>query len=41
MEIAHQHNASVNMESTHPGQVPPGARFTVRFKVDTTTLDPA
>ena len=34
MEIAHQHNASVSMESTHPGQVPPGARFNVRFMAD-------
>ncbi len=41
MEIAHQHNATVNMESTHPGLVPPGARFTVRFKVDTTILEQA
>ena len=38
MEIAHQHNASVSMESTHPGQVPPGARFNVRFVANATAL---
>ena len=37
LEIAHQHNASVSMESTHPGQVPPGARFNVRFVEDATS----
>ena len=37
LEIAHQHNASVSMESTHPGQVPPGARFNVRFVADATS----
>jgi two-component system sensor histidine kinase TctE len=31
MKIAHQHNATVSMEDTRPGQVPPGARFSVRF----------
>jgi len=31
MEIAHQHNASVSLEDTQPGQTPPGARFSVRF----------
>jgi len=31
MEIAHQHHASVSLEDTQPGQVPPGARFSVRF----------
>jgi two-component system sensor histidine kinase TctE len=35
MEIAHQHNATVSMESTHLGRVPPGARFNVRFVADT------
>ncbi len=39
MEIAQQHNASVSMESTHPGQVPPGARFNVRFTADTAASD--
>ena len=39
MEIAQQHNASVSMESTHPGQVPPGARFNVRFTADTAGSD--
>jgi two-component system sensor histidine kinase TctE len=31
MEIAHQHNATVNLEDAHPGKPAPGARFTVRF----------
>jgi two-component system sensor histidine kinase TctE len=31
MEIAYLHNATVAMEDTRPGQVPPGARFNVRF----------
>jgi two-component system, OmpR family, sensor histidine kinase TctE len=31
MEIANQHNATVTLEDTRPGHVPPGARFTVRF----------
>jgi len=31
MEIAHQHHASVSLEETQPGQLPPGARFSVRF----------
>jgi two-component system sensor histidine kinase TctE len=31
LEIAHQHNATVSMEDTRPGHVPPGARFNVRF----------
>ena len=30
-EIAHQHNATVSMEDTRSGQLPPGARFSVRF----------
>ena len=34
MEIAHQHHASVSLEETQPGQVPPGARFSVRFFAD-------
>jgi two-component system sensor histidine kinase TctE len=34
MEIAHQHSATVSMEDTHPGQVPPGARFSVRFTTE-------
>ena len=37
MEIAHQHNATVSMESTHLGRVPPGARFNVRFVADAAT----
>ena len=36
MEIAHQHNATVSMEETRPGQLPPGARFTVRFVAEAT-----
>jgi two-component system sensor histidine kinase TctE len=31
MEIAQQHSATVSLEETRPGHVPPGARFTVRF----------
>ncbi|MCM2295769.1 sensor histidine kinase [Rhodoferax sp.] len=31
LEIAQQHQASVSLEETHPGQTPPGARFAVRF----------
>jgi two-component system sensor histidine kinase TctE len=34
MEIAHQHNATVSMEDTRPGQMPPGARFSVRFSAN-------
>ena len=30
-EIAAQHRAEVQLEDAHPGQQPPGARFTVRF----------
>ncbi len=30
-EIAHQHQATISVEDTRPGQTPPGARFTVRF----------
>jgi two-component system sensor histidine kinase TctE len=37
MEIAQQHNATVSMESTHLGRVPPGARFNVRFVADAAT----
>jgi two-component system sensor histidine kinase TctE len=37
MEIAHQHNATVSMEDTRHGQIPPGARFNVRFLVETRT----
>jgi two-component system sensor histidine kinase TctE len=31
LEIAQQHQASVSLEETHPGQTPAGARFMVRF----------
>jgi len=31
LEIAKQHSASVCVEDSYPGQLPPGARFTVRF----------
>ena len=31
LEIARQHGASVQLDDAHPGQLPPGARFTVRF----------
>ncbi|MDO8250026.1 MAG: sensor histidine kinase N-terminal domain-containing protein [Rhodoferax sp.] len=36
MKIAHQHNATVSMEDTRPGHVPPGARFSVRFVAEST-----
>ena len=32
MEIARQHGAQVLLQDAHPGQMPPGALFTVRFK---------
>jgi two-component system sensor histidine kinase TctE len=32
-EIAHQHQATISVEDTRPGQNPPGARVTVRFDV--------
>ncbi len=31
LEIARQHGATVQLDDAHPGQLPPGARFTVRF----------
>ncbi len=31
LEIAQQHGASVSIDAAHPGQMPPGACFTVRF----------
>ena len=31
LEIARQHGAAVSLEDAHPGQMPPGARFSVRF----------
>jgi two-component system sensor histidine kinase TctE len=36
MKIAHQHNATVSLEDTRPGQTPPGARFSVRFMAEAT-----
>jgi len=39
-EIAEQHDAVVSVNDTHPGQQPPGARFTVRFAASG-TRDPA
>jgi len=41
MEIAYLHNATVAMEDTRPGQVPPGARFNVRFIAESGTSAPA
>jgi len=32
LEIARQHGTSVQHEDAHPGQQPPGSRFTVRFQ---------
>ncbi len=31
LEIAGHHQGTVSLDETHPGQVPPGARFSVRF----------
>jgi two-component system sensor histidine kinase TctE len=31
LEIARQHHATVQLEDAHPGQQPPGARFSLRF----------
>ena len=41
MEIAHQHNATVSLEDHRPGQVPPGALFSVRFSAEPGTTAPA
>jgi two-component system sensor histidine kinase TctE len=41
MEIAHQHNATVSLEDTHPGQTRPGARFSVRFWASTSDASTA
>jgi len=41
MEIAHQHNATVRLEDTHPGQTRPGARFSVRFWASSSEATPA
>ena len=35
MEIAAKHGAEVLLEDAHPGQQPPGARFSVRFPART------
>jgi two-component system sensor histidine kinase TctE len=34
MEIARQHNATITLEDSRPGQTPPGACFTLRFSPD-------
>ena len=39
-EIALQHHADIGVEETRPGQVPPGARFNVRFNLDDPALEP-
>ncbi|HQY39374.1 MAG TPA: ATP-binding protein, partial [Giesbergeria sp.] len=31
LEIARQHSAEIMLEEAHPGQQPPGLRFTLRF----------
>ena len=33
-EIAEQHNATVSVEDTKPGRLPPGACFSVRFVLE-------
>lgn len=35
-EIAHQHQATITVDETRPGQTPPGARFSVRFDLGET-----
>jgi two-component system sensor histidine kinase TctE len=35
LEIANQHRAQVKLEDAHPGKLPPGALFTVRFEGET------
>lgn len=40
MEIAHQHNATVSLEDTHPGRLPTGARFSVRFLASSFEVTP-
>ncbi|MBI3532788.1 MAG: sensor histidine kinase N-terminal domain-containing protein [Burkholderiales bacterium] len=40
-EIAHQHRATITVEETRPGQVPPGARFNVRFNLGDPLLEQA
>jgi two-component system sensor histidine kinase TctE len=32
-EIAHQHHATISVNDTRPGQIPPGACFSVRFEL--------
>jgi hypothetical protein len=32
MEVAHLHNATVNVQEVSPGKPAPGASFTVRFQ---------
>jgi two-component system sensor histidine kinase TctE len=36
-EIARQHQARIEVEELHPGEQPPGTRFTVRFAARKTT----
>jgi two-component system sensor histidine kinase TctE len=38
LEIVRQHGATVTLEDAHPGHVPPGARFTVRFAASGTGM---
>jgi two-component system sensor histidine kinase TctE len=33
LEIAQQHQATVTLDETQPGQAAPGARFSVRFSL--------
>jgi two-component system sensor histidine kinase TctE len=40
IKIAHQHNATLTIEDTRPGQVPPGARFSVRFMTESSAAAP-
>lgn len=41
MEIAYLHGATVAVEDTRPGQVPPGARFNVRFVAESSPASAA
>ena len=34
-EIARQHDATISLEDAHPGEHPPGTRFSVRFDANT------
>ena len=39
LEIANQYHATISLEDAHPGRVPPGARFNVRFFAEPSSTD--